>query len=228
MEESLIIYHGSEQVVSKPMLEKCKDKRDYGKGFYCTRDIELAREWACMHNNDGYVNEYVLDTRNLSVLDLSSERYHMLNWIAILLENRIFPTPNPLTAEAKKYVLKEFLPDYKKYDVIIGHRADDSYFAYAADFISSQLTVEQLGKAMTLGNLGVQVFIQSQKAFNNLNFVGKKDVDRLIYFTKFSMRDKDAREKYQKEVLHEKASEGLFVLDILRGEIKNEDERLRI
>ena len=29
---------------------------DYGRGFCCTENIELAREWACAKNKNGYVN----------------------------------------------------------------------------------------------------------------------------------------------------------------------------
>ena len=37
-----IIYHGSKEIINKPKKEKGKINNDYGQGFYCTFDIELA------------------------------------------------------------------------------------------------------------------------------------------------------------------------------------------
>ena len=33
----------------------------YGRGFYCTEHVELAKEWACSTGRDGYANHYQLD-----------------------------------------------------------------------------------------------------------------------------------------------------------------------
>lgn len=37
-----IIYHGPKEIIKKPKKEKDKINNDYGQGFYCTFDIELA------------------------------------------------------------------------------------------------------------------------------------------------------------------------------------------
>ena len=39
------LYHGSREIVKKPDLLKGKPYNDYGRGFYCTENIELAKEW---------------------------------------------------------------------------------------------------------------------------------------------------------------------------------------
>lgn len=41
-----ILYHGSEFLIEKPEFGKVARHNDYGRGFYCTENIELAREWA--------------------------------------------------------------------------------------------------------------------------------------------------------------------------------------
>ena len=46
----LILYHGSSEIVQAPVFGKGKSYNDYGRGFYCTEYIELAKEWACMHS----------------------------------------------------------------------------------------------------------------------------------------------------------------------------------
>ena len=53
-----ILYHGSEKIISKPVFGAGKIYNDYGRGFYCTQNIELAKEWACPTQNDGFSNGY--------------------------------------------------------------------------------------------------------------------------------------------------------------------------
>ena len=38
------IFHGSENRIEKPEYGKGKPYNDYGLGFYCTEDIEMAME----------------------------------------------------------------------------------------------------------------------------------------------------------------------------------------
>lgn len=61
----LTLYHGSPEIIEKPEFGKGKLHNDYGRGFYCTESIELAKEWACTEGQDGYVNQYGLDTEGL-------------------------------------------------------------------------------------------------------------------------------------------------------------------
>lgn len=50
----MIVYHGSNEQRPNPIYGFGKVKNDYGRGFYCTENIELAKEWACANGNDGY------------------------------------------------------------------------------------------------------------------------------------------------------------------------------
>ena len=49
----LVLYHGSPGIIEKPVFGKGKAYNDYGRGFYCTEHIELAKEWACTEGTDG-------------------------------------------------------------------------------------------------------------------------------------------------------------------------------
>ena len=62
-----ILYHGSSEIIQVPMFGKGKSYNDYGKGFYCTEHLELAKEWACTENTDGYANKYEIDTVGLKI-----------------------------------------------------------------------------------------------------------------------------------------------------------------
>ena len=90
MKRKIILYHGSTQIIRTPEYGIGNRYNDYGLGFYCTEELELAKEWACSSEADGFANKYVLKTDGLSILDLSCGKYHILNWLAILLDNRKF------------------------------------------------------------------------------------------------------------------------------------------
>ena len=70
----IVLYHGSNGKIEKPLLEKGKVYNDYGQGFYCTEHIELAKEWACSRANDGYANIYELDMAGLDILRLNRKQ----------------------------------------------------------------------------------------------------------------------------------------------------------
>ena len=119
----MFLYHGSTKIIEKPTLAAGKKYNDYGQGFYCTKEIEVAKEWACRENSNGFVNKYGLKKGGLKVLDLQDERYSVLNWIAVLLRNRTFSLENEIAATAKEYIVNNFAVDTAPFDVIVGYRA---------------------------------------------------------------------------------------------------------
>ncbi len=100
MPDLIDIYHGSDHIIEQPTFGDGKIHNDYGLGFYCTEHVELAKEWACSADSDGYANHYSLDCRGLSVLNLNGPEYNILNWLAILLENRKFNVADGLPQRA--------------------------------------------------------------------------------------------------------------------------------
>ena len=52
------LFYGTDHIIEVPSLALAKNTNDYGKGFYCTLLTEMAKEWACKNNTDGFVNEY--------------------------------------------------------------------------------------------------------------------------------------------------------------------------
>lgn len=189
MENILKIYHGSQDIIDTPEYGKGKSTNDYGKGFYCTENIELAKEWACSKNEDGYANAYELDMGGLEVLRLNSPSYNVLHWLAILADNRTYWERNSISENAKRYLRDNFLIDISGYDVIIGYRADDSYFTFAKNFVSNAISLQQLQRAMKLGELGEQVVLKSRKAFNHLKFLGAEVAPSSVYYYKKVARD---------------------------------------
>lgn len=222
------LLHGSNHIIEKPDINIGNEKNDYGKGFYCTRQLEMAKEWACKNNTDGFANRYELELDGLKVLDLVDGSHTVLNWIALLLKHRTISVAAEIAIDAKDYIIKNFSVDTSDYDVIIGYRADDSYFRYAENFVSNALPLRSLSKALSLGKLGEQTVLVSQKAFDQLVFIDAEPVDKNMYYPKYAARDIKAREAYKKEVRASKSyRDDIFVMDILRGEMQNDDPRIQ-
>lgn len=221
----ITIYHGSPSIIT-PIFGEGKAYNDYGKGFYCTENLELAKEWACSHDCDGFANQYSLNMEGLRILNLNGSGYNILNWLAILLDNRKFTIGEGLPQEAKKYILTNFLPEYNSFDIIKGYRADDSYFSYANDFINNSLSLSDLKEAMMLGKLGEQVVLKSKRAFEALTAVCAIQADHDEYYLRYCTRDEQARSRYREIASHAFSPDEIYVIDLIRGNIRNGDARL--
>lgn len=213
----IALFHGSPVQVPVPKHGKGNPCNDYGLGFYCTEQKELACEWACPVEADGFVNCYVLATGGLSFVDLDSEGYGTLAWMATLVANRRFDTTTPLMDEAKSFLLECHAPDLSQADVVSGYRADDSYFSFARAFLDNRISLRQLERALRLGNLGKQVVAISPRAFDALSFVGAEAVDASLWHARRCARDGEARRAYRKMTAeHDVRMDDLFVLDLMR------------
>ena len=222
------IYHGSIDIIKQPIFGKGALTNDYGRGFYCTEDIELAKEWACGNDTDGYANKYNLNLDKLKILYLNSDEYSILNWLAVLTKFRTYWQSGSIAEEAKNYLHDNFYVDVSLYDVIIGYRADDSYFSFAQDFVSNAISLRKLSEAMRLGRLGEQIVLKSEKAFKQIRFLDYEEADGEIYYNKKKERDDGARRDYRSNKQGADTANDIFMIDIIRQGIKSGDERLKI
>ena len=222
------LLHGTDHIIEVPDINAGNPKNDYGRGFYCTKIDEMACEWACKKNTDGFVNVYDFDTTGLKTLNLLDGNHSVLNWIALLLTFRTFGIDSEVAVSSRDYLIEHYSVDLSDYDVVVGYRADDSYFRYAESFVSNTLPLRSLNKALRLGKLGEQTVIISQKGFEHLKFVDVYPVDKSTYYPKFLNRDIEARETYKKEIKKSQSyKDDIFVLDILREEMANDDPRIQ-
>lgn len=228
MNQNLIIYHGSQQIVEVPQYGIGKEYNDYGRGFYCTESIELAKEWACPVKNDGYSNKYRLSLDGPNTMHLTEGKFNILSWLAILLAHRKFDITSPVGNQAREFILDRFLPDTEGVDVMIGYRADDSYFSFAEDFVNNTISLRDLNLAMQLGTLGEQIVLLSKRSFGQIEFVEHEVADYREYYYKRAQRDQNARAAYKN---HKKNFQQLvndvFVLDMIREDMQYDDPRLQ-
>ncbi len=221
------IYHGSSNIIEKPLFGYGKRYNDYGLGFYCTDSLEMAKEWGVGKDQDGYANCYEIDCDNLRILNLNALEYCILHWLTVLLQNREFDVPSALALEAKEYLLANFAVDYENYDIIIGYRADDSYFSFAQDFINGTISYRQLNNAMHLGKLGQQFVLKSKTAFDRVKFISSEIAESGKWYAKKMLRDKTARREYFSVERNKRQRGDLYITQIMDEEIMPNDPRLR-
>ena len=216
-----LIYHGSEVIVGQPIYGNGKAENDYGRGFYCTENPELAREWAANTEKGGFLNKYELSDGGLRIVHLSLPDYNILNWLAVLLKNRRIRYSSPVEKRGAEYILERYLPELNDVDVLVGYRADDSYFSFSRAFLSNTITIEQLSHAMKYVDLGEQIVLMSKEAFEHVTFCGYEAVDGSIYSPIRIQRDTKAREAYQ-QLLEEEDKSGMYLSEIMRKGISDE------
>ena len=216
--ETITLFHGSSVQVKHPQFGVGNPRNDYGLGFYTTELHELAFEWACPGIKDGWVNEYALDTRGLSVIDLSGPEFTVLNWMAVLLEHRKISLGVGIADEARAFVIENYGVDLTSADIVHGYRADDSCFQIARSFLNNRISVEVLEQSLFLGGLGYQVAILSDVAFSHLSWLGAEPAQARTWHPRRVKRDADARAvalQLQADSLQQRS--GCYIIDIMRG-----------
>ncbi len=193
--EKIILYHGTPDEVVNPVYGGGQDKHDYGRGFYLTEDIELAKEWAVCRpsQQNGWVHKYELDCTDLKIFDF--QKKNVLSWLAELMKHRDAADTKRYRMLAAKFIEKYGI-DVSSYDVIKGWRADASYFYIAKEFVRDNIDVEILEELLSLGGLGIQYCLKSELAFSKLCEIDEiLSVDYTEFNDKYNKRDIEARNK---------------------------------
>lgn len=194
--KKIVLFHGSPDKEIWPTYGLGEERHDYGKGFYLTENVELAKEWAVCRpdESNGWVHKYELDAGGLKILDFQNES--ILTWLAELMKHRD-------AADSKRYRMlsRKFIEKYgietEGYDVIKGWRANASYFYIAKAFVRDEIDIEILEELLSLGGLGIQYCIKSERAYSRLHEL-KDELACVAYENfneKYNERDVTARRR---------------------------------
>ena len=187
----------------------------YHANNYLFDNLDLAKEYSAANpsNTNAYIHKYELDLSDLKVLDFTE--YNVLSWLAELMKHR-----DADDSKRYKVLSKEFIEKYgidtSGYDVIKGWRANASYFYIAKEFVRDNVDFDILEELLSLGDLGIQYCLKSQKAFDTLKEL-KKDliaVDFKEFNEKYNKRDINARRNMRD------------LIDSDKNEVKNVFSRL--
>lgn len=199
--EELILYHGTADKEIHPTYGLGEEKHDYGKGFYLTESIDLAKEWAVCRPSEtnGWLHKFVIDTEGLRILDF--EKYDVLTWLAELMKHRDAADSKRYRMLAEKFIRKYGI-DTDGYDIIRGWRANASYFYIAKEFVRDNIDLDILPELLSLGGLGIQYCIKSELAFLRLHEITDAimAVPYAEFNEKYNQRDITARRKMRELV----------------------------
>ena len=194
--EKVILFHGTPAETVVPTYGLGNKKHDYGKGFYLTEDIELAKEWAVCRpdKKNGWVHKFALELDGLRILDF--QKLDVLAWIAELMKHRHASDSKRYRVLSAKFI-DRYGVDTEGYDVIKGWRANASYFYIAKEFVRDNVDVDILEDLLSLGGLGIQYCLKTPKAYENLeeDYDGIIKVDYDEFNVKYNQRDAVARDK---------------------------------
>lgn len=123
------IYHGSLEVIERPLILQPNRLLDYGKGFYTTTSERQAKEWVerrMIENNTtcGYVNVYEFNEERLTDLKRLTFSEPTKEWADFVMANR---------------TQKGFIHDY---NIVYGPVANDRYI-YNLDYTKLELSVSR-------------------------------------------------------------------------------------
>ena len=187
------------------------------KGFYLTAYPELAKEWAVCSGNSGYLHEIKVNIAELTIFDY--DKCSSLNWIAELMSHRDAWDSNYYKRFAPIFINKYKL-DTSSYDIIKGWRADSSYFRIAKLFVRNELDISLLDEALHFGYLNIQYCLKSKQAFKSIKSckcLCKVDIEQ--YYTKYNLRDKEARDSLEKLVNSERNTLTYTFQDLIREQL---------
>jgi len=135
----LIIYHGSDNIIDKPNYEGGRKFSDFGRGFYATTNIEMAKSWATRRKDKpAYVNKYMFNVDGLNSLTLDLD----IHWILFIAYNR-----GLILNDEINHILNKKYENIHEYDVIIGPTADDKMFDTLNLFFNNNITIDHQGDA---------------------------------------------------------------------------------
>ena len=93
----------------------------------------------------------------------------MLAWIAEVVAHRGISDENASIVGTR--LVELYKPDTNNMDIVKGYRADDSYTQVIEAFLLNQINLFEVERLFYKGSLGNQVFLKSEKAFENIQWI---------------------------------------------------------
>lgn len=165
----MILYHGSNIIIEKIDLNKCRPFKDFGKGFYCTAIKEqaelMAKRVASIYGGAPAVTEFELqdDIFSDETLAIKKFEYPSKEWALFVLNNR---NRNFIDLESK-----ESNQD-NKYDMVVGPVADDALALLFRTFTNGLIDIDTLVKDMKFKKYTNQYSFHTERAIKHLGVIG--------------------------------------------------------
>lgn len=157
----MILYHGSNVVITNIDLSLSKPGKDFGKGFYLNPNFKQAQNMAqravsVLGQGEVVVNAFEFDEDILNHPDKINFKVfsdYSDEWADFIVANRRNRSNSPI----------------HNYDIVIGPIADDTVGVQIRRYIQGYLPVEQLIKELRFhGDKAIQYYFSSERAIKLL------------------------------------------------------------
>lgn len=152
MAENIVIYHGSNVEVPSPQIFRNGFTKDFGYGFYCTRNEKQAKRWALSRKGASILNkyEYVQD-KSLKILVFEEMSDEWLDFVVASRTGHDHP-----------------------YDIVEGPMADDRIWNYVEGFMDGTITREAFWALVKFDYPTHQIVFCSESSLNTLKYLGSE------------------------------------------------------
>ena len=179
LKERMTIYHGSYVPIEEPILQMCRSRKDFGKGFYLTTDYEQAKRFTAAsinkaiaegridsNHNMGYISAYELG----SVSDINCFEFKAADeeWLRCVVNHR------------KE---TEDISRWEKYDIIAGKIANDNtnfvitaYIRGAYGDVKSRDAISTAIRLLLPERLKDQICLRTDEAISKIIYQGYEEV----------------------------------------------------
>lgn len=149
MDDKLILYHGSQEIVEFPEIRLQRYNKDFYFGFYCTNIKSQAVRWAARFDGKGYLSEfeYTPDIKlNVRTFyDMTEE------WLDFIVDCRLGKPHN--------------------FDIVEGPMANDTIFNYVQDFADQKISREAFWALAKFSRPTHQISFHTARALATLRFI---------------------------------------------------------
>ena len=152
MDETKIIYHGSNVIVQKPKILINGHYKDFGYGFYCTILKKQAKRWALTKRGESVVNSYAYAEN--SDLKICSFEEMTEEWLEFVVNCR----------RGKEH----------EFDIVDGPMADDQIWDYVEDYMAGNISKEAFWELVKFKYPTHQIVFCTEEALKTLRFEGSE------------------------------------------------------
>lgn len=150
------LYHGSNTVIERIELSKCKPFKDFGKGFYLTEIREQAEQMAkrtsAIYGGEPVVTEFKFDETALNALLVKTFEEPGEEWALFIMANRDRNKVHPIHC----------------YDIVIGPVADDTIATLFRNFDDGIIDLQMLVNGLKYKKVSSQYLFHSAEAIKYL------------------------------------------------------------
>ena len=166
----MILYHGSNMIVTEVDLKRCRPYRDFGAGFYLTIYPDQAKRMASrvvrIYGGKENVSVFNYDEALTSDLNIRIFEKPCIEWAKFVMNNR----------DRNFSDIKSSLCNLdSKYDIVIGPVANDDMALLFRQYAQQLITLDILAKGIEYRNLTNQYSFHTEKAIANLEYTGVLD-----------------------------------------------------